>query len=84
MTTARPPRWPVVVGVVVGAVFAAVGVRSLLGASADTHPSAAAIWVVGLAVAHDLLLVPVVLVIGVALARWAPRRRGGGWPEGCW
>jgi hypothetical protein len=56
----------------VGSAFLATGVRSLLGAAADTHPVAAATWVVGLAIAHDLVLVPTVLLVGVAVRRLAP------------
>ncbi len=67
------PRWPVITGVLVGAVFAAVGVASLLGESHDTHPAVVVRWVVGLAIVHDLVLVPVVLLVGVAVRRWAPR-----------
>jgi hypothetical protein len=71
MTTARTPRWPVIGGAIVGLAFAAVGVTSLLQASHDSHPVATATWVAGLAVAHDLLLVPVVLVVGACVARWS-------------
>lgn len=72
MTGPRSPRWPIVTGAAVGAVLFAVGVRSLLQAARDTHPTAAAAWVVGLAVAHDLLLVPFTLVVGVAVKRLMP------------
>ena len=67
-----PPRWPIVTGAVVGAGFAAVGVASLLQESHDTHPFVTARWVVGLALAHDLVLVPLVLVVGAAVRRWSP------------
>jgi hypothetical protein len=67
------PRWPVVVGVVTGVALASVGVVSLLRESADTHPGAVVRWVIGLAIVHDLVLVPIVLVIGVGLRRWAPK-----------
>jgi hypothetical protein len=66
------PRWPVVTGAVVGLACTVVGFRSLLVESGDTHPTATAAWVVALAVAHDLLVVPVVLAIGVAVKRLSP------------
>lgn len=72
MTSARPARWPVVVGALVGAVLFGVGVWSLLDAAGDTHPSASVAWLLGLALAHDLLLVPVVLLVGAGVRRFAP------------
>ena len=68
------PRWPIAVGVVLGAACAAVGVRSLLQEAHDTHPIVTVKWVVGLALAHDLVLVPVVLLVGVAVRRLGPDR----------
>jgi hypothetical protein len=70
----KAARWPVVAGAVVGFAFAAVGVRSLLAESHDTHPVVVVRWLVGLALVHDLVLVPLVLVVGVAVHRWAPAR----------
>jgi uncharacterized membrane protein YgdD (TMEM256/DUF423 family) len=67
------PRWPVVTGVLVGAAFGAVGLLSLLNESHDTHPAVVVRWVVGLAVVHDLVLVPIVLLVGLAVHRWARR-----------
>ena len=63
----REPRWPIAAG-------ALVGVQSLLAESDDTHPPVVIRWLVGLTVAHDLMLVPVVLVVGVVVPRWAPAR----------
>lgn len=68
------PRWPVVGGALVGGGLGAVGVGSLLGNARDTHPAVVVRWVIGLAILHDLVLVPVVLVIGLAVRRWAPGR----------
>lgn len=68
------PRWPVVVGALVGSLLCAVGVGSLLDNASDTHPPVVVRWVIGLAVVHDLVLAPVVLVIGLAVRRWAPGR----------
>ena len=68
------PRWPIAVGVVLGAACAAVGVRSLLQEAHDAPPIVTVKWVVGLALAHDLVLVPVVLLVGVAVRRLGPDR----------
>ena len=72
MSEASPPRWPVVAGALVGGACIAVGLRALLGDAGDTRPSATVTWVLGLAVAHDLVLVPLVLAIGEAIRRLAP------------
>ncbi|MGE0794198.1 MAG: hypothetical protein AB7H43_03080 [Acidimicrobiia bacterium] len=72
MRTGTEPRWPVAAGVAVGAALAVVGVRSLLAEPGDTKPAATALWVVGLAVAHDLVLAPLVMGVGVAVKRFAP------------
>lgn len=66
------PRWPVVTGAAVGAAIASVGVVSLLQESHDTHPAVVVRWVVGLAVVHDLVLVPFVLAVGTAVHRFVP------------
>jgi hypothetical protein len=51
------------------------GLRGALHHSLDTRPSQLArFWIAG-ALAHDLVLAPVVLGIGIALARLVPRRR---------
>jgi hypothetical protein len=67
------PRWSVVAGVVTGVALASVGVVSLLRESTDTHPGSVVRWVIGLALVHDLVLVPIVLAVGVGLRRWAPK-----------
>lgn len=72
MSAVRTQRWPVVAGAMVGIAFGIVGLRSLVIAGDDARPAATLTWVVGLAIAHDLLLVPVVLVIGVAVKRLSP------------
>lgn len=72
MTDPRPPRWPVITGASLGATLGIVGLRSLFGAAHDTRPLVAAKWMLGLAIAHDLVLVPVVLAVGVAVRRFVP------------
>ena len=57
----------------IGWVGIAVGVWALLSKPSATDPPEAAVWVVGLALAHDLLLVPIALLAGWLLRRTAPR-----------
>jgi hypothetical protein len=57
------------IGLVVGLAVMAYGIRGLLVDAAATRPTEAAQWLVGADLLHDLVLVPVVLVIG-----WLTRR----------
>lgn len=57
------------IGLVVGLAVMAYGIRGLLVDAAATRPTKAAAWLVGADLLHDLVLVPVVLVIG-----WLTRR----------
>lgn len=59
---------------VAGWVVIGVGLRGIFMKSIDTRPSNLAKFVVGGALLHDLLIAPVVIVLGVALARSVPRR----------
>src|SRR5947209_12205698 len=68
------PRWPVIVGAVSGIALAGFGVHTLLAHAGDTRPATVARWVIGLALLHDVVLAPAVLVIGAAVRRWAPPR----------
>jgi hypothetical protein len=68
----RIPRWPIVIGSIVGLACTAVGLRALADHVHDVPPSLVVRWLLGLALAHDLVLVPVVLAVGVALRRWVP------------
>jgi hypothetical protein len=70
------PRWPVVGGAVVGIGLASVGVVSLLQEPHDTHPMVTVRWIVGLALAHDLVLVPLVLAVGACVHRLPRSSRG--------
>jgi hypothetical protein len=67
------PRWPVVVGSLTGAGLAGFGVHTLLAHASDTRPVVVVRWVIGLALVHDLVLAPVVLLVATAVHRWAPR-----------
>jgi hypothetical protein len=64
--------WP---AMVVGAAVATYGVVGMLDAFPDFARRASfAKWVIGAALIHDLVLVPVVAVIGLATARLVPHR----------
>jgi hypothetical protein len=52
----------------------AYGVRGLLHHHVDTRPGNLATFVVGGALLHDLLFAPVILLVGVLVARMAPKR----------
>jgi hypothetical protein len=63
-----------VIGLVLGVPVMAYAVRGALVDAADTHPAELARWIVGLALLHDLALVPLVLAAGVILRRRVPPR----------
>jgi hypothetical protein len=65
-------RRGLIAGLILGLPVMAYAVRGALVDAADTHPAELARWVVGLAVLHDLVVVPVVLAVGVALRRRVP------------
>jgi hypothetical protein len=75
MSPAREPRsrlfWP---GVVIGWALMAFAVRGLLHAHRSTNPQATVRLLVGLDIVHDFVLVPVVLLVGLALKRVVPPR----------
>jgi hypothetical protein len=74
-TTATSPRG-LLAGLAVGVPVMAYGVRGVLVDAADTHPAELARWIVGAALVHDALLIPL-----VAPAAWALRRVV---PSACW
>ena len=49
-----------------------VALAGVVRESARTHPADFAKWFLGAGVAHDLVLLPVVLLVGVAVARLVP------------
>jgi hypothetical protein len=65
------------VGLALGVPVMAYAVRGTLVDQHLTHPFELARWIVGLAVVHDLVLVPVVLAVGAGLHRVVPARA---WP----
>ena len=62
----RPGFW---LSAAFGWVVIAVGVRGIFEKTIDTRPGQLARFVVGGALLHDLLVAPLVIVAGVALAR---------------
>lgn len=58
----------------IGWAIIAYGLRGLFHHHVDTRPPNLGLFVIGGDVVHDLLFAPVVLLIGVAVARVAPRR----------
>ena len=69
----KQPVGRIVVGAV-GVGFVGIGVRGILAHSHDTHPRSWITWVVAAALAHDLILAPVIGVVGVLVGRLVPRR----------
>jgi hypothetical protein len=75
-------RRGLLVGLALGLPVVAYGIRGVLVDADDTHPTELVRWVIGAAVAHDLVLAPVVLAVGWALSRlvsasvWGPVRWG--------
>lgn len=59
-------------GAAAGWAVMATGVVGLLSESAKTKPANAVRWVLGAAVAHDLLVAPAVILFGVLVARVVP------------
>ncbi len=66
--------WVLVCAFLVGGATMAVGVLYALRNPGDAHPLALALHVVGFDLAHDLVVAPLVLVIGVAVRRFVPAR----------
>ena len=60
------------VGLALGVPVMLFGVRGVLIDARDTHPAELARWLVGAAVVHDLVLLPVVGALGWALRRLTP------------
>ena len=71
MTVQRRPIAPIV-GAILGVPLMAAGVVGVLGDSARVDPWELARWVVGADLAHDLVLAPLVLVLGAVIGRVLP------------
>jgi uncharacterized membrane protein len=74
---ATTSRQGLVVGLTLGIPVMLFGVHGILLDARDTHPAELARWLVGAAVVHDLVLLPVVGGLGWALRRLTP---GPAWP----
>jgi len=69
------------IGLALGAPLMAVGVRGALVNADRTNPGELARWLVGSAVVHDAVLLPVVVVVAVVARRLVPARA---WPAVRW
>jgi Kef-type K+ transport system membrane component KefB len=76
MTDARSESSPAVfwVSALAGWAVIAYGIRGLLQHHIDTRPSELGRFVIGAALLHDLLVAPIVLIIGITVARAVPAR----------
>ena len=64
-------------GLVIGGAVMAFGARGVLADLGPDNPVKLATWVVGLDLAHDLLLAPAVVILGLLLARVLPASARG-------
>ena len=65
------------IGLAIGGAVMAYGVRGVFMELGPANPFRLATWVVGLDLVHDLLLAPMVVVVGFLLARVLPRSMRG-------
>jgi len=81
MTAPAHPRGPSRVGfwigLTIGGAVMAYGVRGALDGLGTGNPTKLAVWVVGLDLAHDLVLAPIVVIVGLLLGRLLPVRLRG-------
>jgi hypothetical protein len=56
----------------IGIVMIGIGLRGIIGHGADTHPRSWLIWIVAVALGDDLIVIPVLLLIGAVVARVVP------------
>ncbi len=75
---AGPGLW---IGLALGVPIIGWGIRGILADSDDTHPAELGRWIVGSAVVHDALAVPLVLAVAVVARRIVPR---SAWPGTRW
>lgn len=73
LRTEAPPettsRGGLVVGLVLGVPILVYGIRGVFVDARSTHPAELARWVVGVALAHDLVVAPLVLALGFVVGR---------------
>jgi hypothetical protein len=75
---AGPGRW---FGLALGLPVIAWGIRGVLMESARTHPAELGRWLVGSAVIHDAVVLPIVLLVGAVARRTVSDRA---WPVVRW
>jgi len=75
---AGPGRW---IGLALGLPVIAWGIRGVLVESARTHPAELGRWLVGSALVHDAIVLPIVVVVGAAARRIVSDRA---WPMVRW
>jgi hypothetical protein len=56
----------------IGIVMIGIGLRGIIDHGADTHPRSWLIWIVAVALGDDLIVIPVLLLIGAVVARVVP------------
>lgn len=70
-------RRGLLIGLALGVPVIGYGLRGAFVDAGDTHPSELARWVIGAALAHDLVVVPVAAAVALLVHRFTPRRA---WP----
>ena len=73
-----PGRW---IGLALGLPVIAWGIHGLLAESRRTHPAELGRWIVGSALVHDAVVLPVVLLVAVVARRLVP---AVAWPPVRW
>ncbi len=63
-------RRGLVIGLILGVPILVYGIRGVFVDAASTHPDELARWVVGTALAHDLVVAPLVLALGFILRQF--------------
>jgi hypothetical protein len=56
----------------IGIAMIGIGLRGIIDHGADTHPRSWLIWIVAVALGDDLIVIPVLLLIGAVVARVVP------------
>jgi hypothetical protein len=69
----KQPVGRIVVGAI-GLCFVGIGVRGILGNGHDTHPRSWITWLVASALVHDLVLAPIIGMVGLLVGRLVPGR----------
>jgi hypothetical protein len=70
-------RRGLLIGLALGLPVIGYGLRGAIVDAADTHPAELARWVIGTALIHDLVVVPVAAAVALVVRRYTPARA---WP----